>query len=284
MEEISYLKEQLSSLKQMFTMTTNHLQILQEQLASKNNAINESVAYAENIQNQLLPTKKMGRCLFSEFEYEIWQRDKIGGDFIYLLEVENKVIVALMDCTGHGIPGALLSMLGYNFLNDLILQDKLFQPHHILDKLDLRFQTFFASAKESSIKDGMDGIICVYDKAKSELCYSMAGRPLWYKQNNSWEKHRPDQNSIGGMQKKSFVRHQLNVAENDELFLFSDGLADQFGGPRNKKFLTKRLLEQLKNDKSLTLRNRNKNLNQKMKEWQGKEEQTDDISYLAIRF
>lgn len=285
MEDIAYYKEQFASFKSMFAMTTKHLQKVQKELKEANDAMAQSVAYAEKIQAQMLPKWNPDDDIVKEHYMFIQKRDIIGGDFLYVKHLESVLVFGLMDCTGHGIPGSLLSMMGYNFLNDIILHKNVLAPDIALKLLDERIHEYFQSEKNSKVmNDGMDGILCVYDKESKQMHYAMAGRPLWIKQNNTWEKIRPDQNAIGGSLSKTFVKHTINLEANDEVFIFSDGLSDQFGGSRNKKFLTKRILQHLLSNEELNIKEKGEKLKNEIIKWKGKNEQTDDISYLSIRF
>lgn len=291
MEEVQYYKEQLSSLKDMFSRTTEHMQKLQNELINAKNhleatnlSLNQSIAYAEKIQNHLLPTN-YSNCAFSELYFDVIQRDQIGGDFVFITEDDNRIYFAIMDCTGHGIPGSLLTMMGYNFLNEAINPNSNQTANQILKKLDEKFQLFFKTKEgKTQLHDGMDGVLCIYDTQSGILQYSMAGRPFWAKINKQWFKQRPDRNSIGGHSISDFEIHEIKIEKGDEIFLFSDGLTDQFGGENNKKFLTKRLFAHLNDDNFINLKDKVDALMLKLKEWQGDEEQTDDMAYLAIKF
>lgn len=278
-----YCREELESFKEMFSMTTNHLKNIQKELKQKNESIAQSVAYAQKIQEQMVPAIEVNGCSLKDIYYYLKQRDSIGGDFIYISENEEWILFGLMDCTGHGIPGALLSMMGYNFLNDIVINDKYYMPNKILEELDQRFRNYFSLNKSTEpLQDGMDGIICGFHKQKKILYYSMAGRPLWYKQDNLWKKHRPDRNSIGGLRKSNFTLHELNLKNGLEFFIFSDGLSDQFGGPKNKKFLAKRIMDHLKSMQHYSLSEKGEKLSATIENWKQDYEQTDDISFLSV--
>jgi len=283
-ENATFYKEQLDSLKDMMSRTTSYMEMLQSELKKKNREIEQSVNYAQNIQHNLLPKSTVFKSQFKEYFYDVRQRDIIGGDMIYAKQVGDEFIFALMDCTGHGIPGALLSMLGYTFLDRLINSANSNSPSLILKALDLQFKKFFSqSPSERTLTDGMDGILCCYHKRSKILKYSLAGRPLWYHHNGEWHRQRPAKSSIGGSRNKGFETICLSLDDGDEIFIFSDGLTDQFGGPHDKKFLTKRALNCLINQKKLNLTDRFQNLVEEVFEWKGKTEQTDDISLLALK-
>lgn len=290
MKDTQYYKEQLTSLKDMFARTTDHMQKLQDELKvakdrleESQESMNQSIAYAKKIQEHLLPIA-FKNCVFDELCFDVYQRDQIGGDFVYVSEKQDRIYFGLMDCTGHGIPGALLTMMGYNFLSEIILSNTPQAANKVMQALDDKFQSFFSQKYgRDQMRDGMDGVLCSYDINTHKLQYCMAGRPFWAKTNGKWFKHRPDRNSIGGSNDSNFKLHELTLKKGDEIFLFSDGLTDQFGGPKNKKFLTKRLYTHLNNDNFLNLKSKVDSLKQKLNDWQGDEEQTDDIAYIAIK-
>lgn len=291
LEDIQYYKEQLSSLKDIFARTTDYMNKLQRELNESkrltdatNESLNQSISYAKKIQNHLIPNQR-NLCIFEEVHFDVIQRDIIGGDFIYITEIKDTFFFCLMDCTGHGIPGALLTMMGYNFLSEIILSNPELTPDEILSALNIKIQRFFSQNKsETSINNGMDGVLCSYNVKTNKLQYSMAGRPFWAKINGNWMKHRPKRNPIGEINDHTYDLYELNINKGDEIFLFSDGLTDQFGGEKNKKFMTKNLFNHLDENNFLSLESKVNSLIDKLKAWQGNEEQTDDISYIAIKF
>lgn len=280
---IDFYKEQLSSLRDMMSRTTCYMESLKSELQNRNNEIQQSVNYAKGIQQNLLPQGKSFCNHFDQSYCTVKQRDGIGGDMIYAREFGDAFVFALMDCTGHGIPGALISMLGYTFLDRTLNANNAHSPALVLKEVDQQFKDFFGKSNGQMHNDGMDGVLCSYHKETKSIRYSMAGRPIWFNKNNEWIYHRPAKSSIGGSRNKSFETESISLNQGDEIFLFSDGLADQFGGPKDKKFLTKRIKNALEIDKKLTLEERFQKLFEKVVDWQGKTEQTDDISLLALK-
>lgn len=170
MEDIQYYKEQLESFKDMFAMTTRHLQRTQNELKEANEAIAQSVSYANRIQSQIIPKLELDNQFFNDFYFFLSQRDNIGGDFLFAKKVENTIVFGLMDCTGHGIPGALLSIMGFNFLNDIVQYNKITSPEIALKKLDEKVHAFFETKNRKKLmQDGMDGILCSYNLENKEL-------------------------------------------------------------------------------------------------------------------
>ncbi len=290
-KDLNYYKEMVAALKDMLHRTTTHLQSIQTKLEITNGELRrinqehlQSINYAEGIQRNLLPDKSAFDDYFTESFAFVKQREAIGGDMIFARTLGEYLVFGLMDCTGHGIPAALISMMGYTFLHRILHPKNAFSPGTIINELDTQFREFFrAKGSEKLTMDGMDGILCAYHRPGRLLKYTMAGRPLWYKSNGEWERIRPDRNSIGGSVIRSFKCKTLELKENDELFLFSDGLPDQFGGPKDKKFLTKRIQNILEDNPVETLTQKIEKLKSELDQWQGKESQTDDISFLALK-
>ena len=283
-EKLAFYEEKVSSFKDMMTRTTAYLNEMQKELIQKNTEIYQSISYAENIQNNLLPDMSVFNDIFSEEFYLVKQRNNIGGDMVFAKRFERTICFGLMDCTGHGVPGALISMLGYTFTMESIHESDPENPAEILNKLDLKFRNFFK--KENSTEflyNSMDSIVCSYNIDHNTLKFSTAGRPLWYKSEQGWERMKSGKKSIGSSQKGCFKNENKKVQPEDEVFLFSDGVIDQFGGITDKKFMSRRVLEILNNNSQLSLTERMKLLEVKLNSWQGPKEQTDDISFIALK-
>lgn len=282
-EEINFYKEQLSSFKDMMQRTVQYLEETQAELKKTNKELAQSISYAQKIQQNLLPENQIFEHNFSEHSIFVKQRNEIGGDMVIGKEFEKSICFGLMDCTGHGIPGALISMIGHTFFNDSANESNQMNPAQILEKINVKFRSFFHQENSSQfLYDSMDGILCSFNKETKELIYSTAGRPLWIKQ-KEWKVIKSGRITIGGIQKDSFKNCSIQLEKMDELFLFSDGIQDQFGGIKDKKFMSKRIYEILSDSKLGTLVNRTEKLKEELFKWQGKNEQTDDISLLAIK-
>ena len=287
----TFYKEKVDSLKNMMEMTTRYLEDVQQELETakkeleqKNKEFMQSVAYAENIQQNLLPETSKKYCSLTEFIPFVKQRDRIGGDMIFSKGDTDHLCFGLLDCTGHGIPGALISMMGHAFLSQMDEDTTKNDPAEMLNQLDEKVRAFFQNNKNQRfMHDGMDAALCCIDFEAAKLSYATAGRPIWIRQKNDWRRIKPNKISIGGKFMGKFENQKINISKGDEIFLFSDGLADQFGGPRDKKFLTKRVLRELNNKEVESFKERLSNLDTSLNKWRGKTEQTDDISYLAIK-
>ncbi|MGM0480218.1 MAG: PP2C family protein-serine/threonine phosphatase [Bacteroidota bacterium] len=286
-----YYQEQLDAMRDMMERTTAYMEGLQEELKQakrsleeRHNEVLSSVNYAAKIQKQLLPDNALFDKHFSDYYWYIDQRDTIGGDFIFVKEVGDIVFFGLFDCTGHGIPGALLSIMGHQLIDDILKNKSRPTTQQVADALNELFLNFFTS-ENAELKDGMDGIICAYDASRNNFSYTSAGRPLWMKRDGEWLKLPKSRASIGTREPhRSFKTKDFLLVDNDEIFIFSDGLSDQFGGDHNKKFLPRRIMNSLAKAKHDKLSDRLANLETFHKMWQMDTDQTDDISFLGVKF
>ncbi len=287
-----YYQEQLDAMRDMMDRTTSYMEELQEELKQANNKLElrhrqmaDSVNYASKIQKQLLPDDLIFANFFSDHYWYISQRDTIGGDFIFVKEVEGVVFFGLFDCTGHGIPGALLSIMGHQLINEIFENKCCPTTEKVAVSLNQMFTNFFAGDK-AEVNDGMEGVICCYDPSKHYFSYTSAGRPLWMKRNEEWLKLERSRSSIGAVRGGAgdYFSETFSLEDNDEIFIFSDGLPDQFGGDHYKKFLAKRIMNSLVKKKHEKLSDRLANLETVHKMWRIDVDQTDDISFLGVKF
>lgn len=291
MEKEAYYKEQLSSLKDVMQRTTSYMDELQDQLEEtksklelKHNEMLQSISYASKLQDKIILDKSLFEAHFSESFMYVNQRDGIGGDMIYGKQKGNVIYFGLMDCTGHGIPGALISIMGYTFLEEILSFDKYLSPAEVCSQLDRKIRNVLQENNRSDIlKDGMDAIFCAYDTSSKKLSYSCAGRPIWYCSGGEWEKIKSKRQSIGGDDCSNFLNEGVLLKEGDEVFLFSDGLTDQFGGEKDKKFLPKRVSEIIEDRNLLSLKTRLSQLKNEHLDWKSQTFQTDDVAFLGLK-
>lgn len=253
----------------------------------KNRDITDSINYAKRIQSAILsPRDEIASKLADSFIlYK--PKDIVSGDFYYLEEKGDKVIIAVADCTGHGVPGAFMSLVGNNILDRVIKEKGITDPAEILKQLNEGVKASLHQASETSdSRDGMDIALCSFNRHTGELDYSGAMRNLYVvRKNGELEEIKSDKSSIGGIgdEEKSFVLHKLKVNQGDSFYLMSDGYADQFGGPNGKKFMTRRLKELLLQVRSLDMRLQLRELDEKIMSWKGDLEQVDDICVIGVK-
>ena len=258
----------------------------------QNKDITDSIRYAERIQTAILPPEKQWHSLFPQSFVFYKPKDILSGDFYWIEQKGDLVFVAAADCTGHGVPGALISIVNYNLLNKAVLEKDLTNPADILNYVNHQLtlalhQTF----QESSVKDGMDISLCVLNTKTLELNYSGANNPIYiiYQIDNAETELievKADKFPVGAFvdeQVQSFTSKKIQLQKNDLIYLFSDGFADQFGGDKGKKFKYKQLKDILLENQNLSLAKQYSVLEERFTNWKGKLEQVDDVLVIGIR-
>ena len=254
-------------------------------ILTTNKEITDSINYAKRIQNAILPsTKVVKEYLNNSFIY-YRPKDIVAGDFYWMEHTQNKTIFAVADCTGHGVPGAMVSVICNNSLNKSVLEFGLSEPGEILDKArEIVIQKFEKS--EEKIYDGMDIALCTLEKKENnyELKYAGANNPLWIINNNEIKEIKADRQPIGNSKVKSkFTTHTLNLTKGDTIYIFTDGYVDQFGGEKGKKYKSKTLKSYLLSIQETKMSEQRKLLDDNFDNWRGVEEQIDDICMIGVR-
>ena len=254
-------------------------------LAEKNKEITDSINYSRRIQKVILPSENALKKHFPESFVYYRPKDLVSGDFYFLYENHGRVFIAAADCTGHGVPGALLSMIGANTLNQIVIERQENDPGRILGLLNEAVAVIMQKDETEILSDGMDIALCSIDKNTLELCFSGANRPLWLFHAGQLQELKASKNPIGGMNPGENVYDVqcMQLVKGDSIFLFTDGYPDQFGGPRDKKFTTKKLRSLLAEHSGLPLDQQQIILEETITEWRGGREQTDDILVLGVR-
>lgn len=250
--------------------------------------IKESINYAKRIQASILPPmQKVKDKLADSFIY-YEPKDIVSGDFYWYEYTNPKSLFAVVDCTGHGVPGAFMSIIGYTQMNEIVSDQRITDPGVILRELDKRVKTALNQKKgsDTNSKDGMElGIITINHEQK-KLEFSGAMRPLFHVRNGELQIIKGDKFSIGGVsrKRKTFTTHRINIKPGDCFYLFSDGYPDQFGGPQGKKFMTKNVGEMLQRIAHLPMAEQGSIVKSTIQEWMKEEEQIDDILIGGLRF
>ncbi len=254
----------------------------------KQNDIMESLRYAKRIQRTILPDKKAMDEVFDDYFVVFKPKDIVSGDFYWFNQVVDKAFVAVVDCTGHGVPGAFMSLIGYNLLNQIVLQKGIHKPGQILTELHNQVRaTLKQDAADSKSRDGMDVCLVVVSKYDDKFEYAGANRPLLMLKGDELIEIKPTKFSIGGEQmeeERTYQNNELEYETGDSIYMFSDGFVDQFGGPDFKKFSTKKLKQIIMDNKHEPMSVQRALFNIVWKDWKGDEEQTDDVTMIAIRF
>ncbi len=265
------------------------------ELEEKNKEILDSINYAKRLQEAILPSEKTWNTALPNSFVLYKPKDIVAGDFYWLEVVKDNILFAAADCTGHGVPGAMVSVVCSNALNRTVKEFNITDPGKVLDKVrELVKETFEKS--ESEVKDGMDISLCVLNINTNEVKWAGANNPLWYVHSHLEEVggRRPedsilteikaDKQPIGKYaDEKLFTTHTLQLNKGDMLYLFTDGYADQFGGPKGKKFKYKQLLELVLTIHKKNLPEQKKELESVFKNWRGKADQIDDVCIIGVK-
>ncbi len=292
------IESQNQKLEQLVAERTADLEQKTIELQSQNQKITDSLNYAKRIQEAILPPKEeLDDILGNHFVF-FKPKDIVSGDFYWISEhkEEQKVVIAAVDCTGHGVPGAFMSIIGNNLLNQIINEKRILHPSQILEELHKGIRTILKQDSDSNSsvlstsRDGMDIALCVINKQDNQLEFAGANRPLWLVKNGQFEEIKGDRRAIGGWQNKQkgdtkeFETHYINLNGEMTVYLSSDGYVDQFGGQGqvSKKFMSKNfkklLLDMNSKDKtSQNLEKQHATLEEVLQKWRGNEAQIDDV-------
>lgn len=254
-----------------------------EELAQKNKDITDSIRYAKRIQFAILPPEVPFEDTFILFK----PKDIVSGDFYWLLEMSGKEFIAAVDCTGHGVPGAFMSIIGHNMLNKVVKEYGVDKPSEILKQLDAEVTKTLRQEESATVKDGMDMTLIAYHKEKKLLEFSGAYNPIYLIRNGELIETKGDRFAIGRselFQDKDFTNHEIKIRKGDTIYLFSDGYADQFGGRSGKKFKIQPMKELILNIQEKSMDEQRSILDSTIEAWRGNIEQVDDILIIGRRF
>jgi len=257
-----------------------------DEIAEKNRSITDSIEYASRIQNAVLPSEEFARDILPEHFILFRPRDIVSGDFYWMTKKDNLLVLIAADCTGHGVPGAFMSMLGVSFLNEIVNRHEVTSASAILNSLrtDIK-KTLGQEGKEGEAKDGMDLALCIVDPDKMKLQYAGAYNPFYLFRNEKLIEIKADRMPIGIYikEKESFTNHEIDLQKGDVFYVFSDGFQDQFGGEDGSKFKTKKFKQLLLDIYQKPMSEQREILNKTIDQWRGKWEQVDDIIIMGVR-
>ena len=260
------------------------LQMTSMELREKN--ITDSLIYAQRIQEAMLPSEEYFRNHFPESFIFFKPKDIISGDFYWIGERGNRIFVIAADCTGHGVPGALMSMIGLEIIEKAIVENNIETPSVILEALNEGLEKTFSREKNigTIIRDGMDAGLCVVDKKSRKIIFAGAFFPLYLLRNNSLTQINGDKIIIGmNPERISYTDHEIDIQEDDMVYLFSDGYADQFGGKEGKKFMYRRLRYLLLTIHQFDVKDQKSILDENLKAWMGANPQVDDMMIIGFK-
>ncbi len=249
--------------------------------------IAESLRYAQVIQKAVFPPKKLIEKVFPNHFILLLPKDILSGDFYWLYTKDNKIYFAVADCTGHGVPGALMSVIGISFLNELVARSTNLKANRILNQLREKVMKALGQTGANDVsEDGMDIALCVIDPKTNTLQYSGANNPLYIIRNGDLICFNPDHMPVGihYAEEKSFTNHEIVLEEGDCIYLFSDGYVDQLGGPNNKKFKCSNLKNLLLKIWNLPMAEQKNILKSTHADWKGSLKQIDDILVMGVKY
>lgn len=253
------------------------------EISEYNKDITDSINYARRIQQAILPPDKLIKEWLPESFIFYKPKDILAGDFYWLHKDQDKLFFAIADCTGHGVPGAMVSVLCSNALNKVVKEMHVKKPSEILDHTSEILEGYF-SRSEEEMKDGMDIAFCCLDLKQKTVEFALANNPLYHVRAGVLQEVKPDKQPIGKHDgRKPFTNHSITLSEGDSIYLFSDGYADQFGGPKGKKFKYSQLKETIIAQQHLTMNEQQRSLENTLQQWMGALEQVDDICVMGIR-
>jgi PAS domain S-box-containing protein len=256
-----------------------------KELEQHNKDMVDSIQYASRIQEAILPDVQKIRETFKDAFVLYQPKDVVSGDYYFFYKKNNKVFVAAVDCTGHGVPGALMSIIANGILKEVIVKKGIEEPSEILYALD--DELFLALNKQDGgiTYDGMDVSLGVFDLENNTLTYSGAFRPMLLIRNNEIIEFEGNRYPIGfyGDVSKEFVSQKTDLQENDTFYFFTDGYCDQFGGEKKKKFNRKRFKELLLSAQSMEMEEQESFLQYALLNWRQEEEQMDDVCIIGVR-
>ncbi len=279
---------QLSELAEEIRAQNEEIITQKELIEDKNKSITDSIQYASLIQSAVLPSNDELTKYFTDSFILYKPRDIVSGDFWWFLKTHNRAILAVADCTGHGVPGAFLSMLGSTLLSEIGTQYPHITSSELLDKLQTRMvNSLVHDSRANPQRDGMDIAVCIFNDNSNEVEFTGANNPLYILRNQEVIILKADKMPIGLREGKSaskrFTLNTINYLPNDRFIMFSDGYADQFGGESNRKMMYKNFRNLLVESSNLTMDKQKEFLDKSFTEWQGYNQQVDDVIVLGVQ-
>jgi serine phosphatase RsbU (regulator of sigma subunit) len=294
MNSAEELKVQNEALQKELKMVKNELAQLKAQLQEEHSLLVESkkdltdsITYAKRIQQAIMAPIAVAEGVLGNSFIIYLPKDLVSGDFYFVEEKNESIYFSAVDCTGHGVPGALMSVVGFNYLHQAIMEKHIHEPNEILSYLDEGVNDRLRqTGGESGIKDGMDLGLCAFNRETSVLQYAGAYNPLYLVNREGLTETKADKLPIGMNDDgvvDIYTNHSYQLEEGDCVYLFSDGYADQFGGPRGKKFKYKQLRQVLEEIHDMPMLEQKHALINRFEEWRGDEPQIDDVLIMGLR-
>jgi serine phosphatase RsbU (regulator of sigma subunit) len=274
-------------MKQKLHVALEELTLTKKVVDEQNKNIRDSINYASRIQDAIIPKYDELKEKFADIFIYHKAKDIVSGDFPWFFESGDYVYMAAVDCTGHGVPGAMMSLIGHLLLNDIANKEPVGAAELLTQLHGSVVKTLRQLEPGRQTSDGMDVAMCRIDRKNNEVSFAGAHRPLYYLSGGELEVFKGDKFPIGGNQYKGrneFTEHAIRVKPGDTIVFFSDGWTDQFGGPDDQKFGAKRVRELLVENAHLSMGDLRNKIESTFDEWKGNGKQLDDVLVIGIRF
>jgi len=284
--EVVEQKEEIETQKEEIEAQLDLATLQRDTISKQKDLILDSIHYAERIQSAILPPVQILKEQLSDHFILFKPRDIVSGDYYWAREKDQKLLIAVADCTGHGVPGGFLSMLGISSMNEIVNRSSLLDPGKILEQLRaVVIASMHQTGSRDEAQDGIEIALCVIDVKKKSLVYAGANRPLYLVRNGEVQHIRPDRMPIGIYEQEAlpFTNHSIKLKKGDSLYLFSDGYVDQLGGPLRKTFRAINFRKLLLEIQDRPMEKQKEILVKKMALWQGEVEQIDDVLVMGIK-
>ena len=275
---IMYVKNENKSYEKQITD-------INEDLNHKKSYILNSLKYASRIQKSIIGGKEEILKRFKDGFIIFKPKDIVSGDFYWFAEIGDEKLIASADCTGHGVPAAFMTIMGSNFLNDIVFDDKILSPEKILSELDKRIMKKLSEVDGEKVNDGMDISVVKINNTIGKIEFASAMSSILRISDNELSTIKSDRIPIGSSQYgkiKEYHKTSIDFKHGDKIYLFTDGYQDQFGGPKGKKFLKKNLRNLIEEINMLPMAEQRTELETKLREWQREKDQTDDILIIGL--
>lgn len=255
-------------------------------IQEKQKEILDSIQYASRIQGAMLTSEEYISQNFKADYFIFYQpKDIVSGDFYWAVKHDNLFYMATSDCTGHGVPGAFMSLLNISFLNETVIERGIAEPAKILDEQRTKIIKALNPKGNENSKDGMDCVLCAFDLLANKLDFAASNNPLWHIRNKQLTEYKADKMPVGKGEDnaKGFTHHSIDLQKGDLIYTFTDGYADQFGGPKGKKFMYKQFSQLILENHHLPLAEQRVLFEKTINAWKGSKEQVDDILVIGVR-
>ena len=288
--KINDQKDEIAAQRDEVEAQRDLLETHRDLVVVQKNEIIESITYAERIQSAMLPPATYFSELLNESFILYKPRDIVSGDFYWIKQVNQYIVLVAADCTGHGVPGAFMSMLGISYLNEIVLRREIIQADQILNELRKQIKNSLRQhGQKDESKDGIDMALCVMDLKSMKMQYAGANSPLYLIKDvngaHELKEIKADLMPLGYYQSKdrAFVNHDIQLERGDTFYMFSDGFIDQKGGKEGKKFLSKNFKNLLLEIQDRTMHDQKEILEKTLSDWMGDNSQIDDLLVIGVR-